>query len=283
MRLRLLGASRAGIGIAGAAFRAGLGSAGVWSRSSGREDRPRPEDYGQMTIPWSAVAAPGAEILIIAVRDDVIAALASRLAEDAAGLRDSGTVVVHLSGSLDRSALEALSAVGVATAALHPMRSFPRPDPGLDLSGTWFARERGGEGAERIATLVAALGGRLLEIDGAGKGAHHLACVLASNALNVLLEAVDHLRREAGADEEARAAYAALARQAVASWRELGPAALTGPWLRDDVGTLRRHLELAAGRPELLALYLSLARSALAGRPDLPGLEGVRAALRGET
>ncbi|MCB9831297.1 MAG: DUF2520 domain-containing protein [Planctomycetes bacterium] len=281
--LRLAGASRAGIALAGAAARAGIVGAGVWTPNPDRPGRPRPEDYGQFAIDAAALGAPGADLLILGVRDDALAELARSLAGNCEGLRASGTLVIHLSGSRDRSVLEPLAARGIETGALHPMRAFPRPEPGLDLEGTWFALERAPTTNQAARALVARLGGRLLEVAAEAKGRHHLACSLASNAVVVLLDALDGLRRAAGVRDQDRAAYVALFRAAITAWESEGAAALSGPWTRGDLGTVARHLELAEQEPGLAGLYRALVLRALADRPDLPGAAGLIAALEGRS
>ncbi len=278
-RLRLAGASRAGVSLSGALARAGYVGAGVWTPHPERPGRPEPADYGQYRMERAELGSPGADLLILAPRDDALAELTAELVPAAANLRTTGTLVLHLSGSLDLEVLAPLAAQGVATAALHPMRAFPRHDPEVDLGGCWFAMERGSAEVARLEALVAALGGRLVAVDSAGKGAHHLACSLASNALTVLFGAIDDLRQEAGIGAEGREAYADLARGALASWFELGDEALTGPWTRGDRGTVARHLALLRDRAELAALYRAAARLALAGRPDTPEAARLRAEL----
>ena len=91
--------------------------------------------------------------------------------------------------------------------------------------------------------------------------------MMAAGGLIGLLDAIAQVAQVAGLDERtAVAVYAPLARQALANAERLGvDAALTGPLLRGDVGTVRGHLEvLREHAPDTLALYVAVARRELA-------------------
>jgi predicted short-subunit dehydrogenase-like oxidoreductase (DUF2520 family) len=81
----------------------------------------------------------------------------------------------------------------------------------------------------------------------------------------VTIEALaERLFREAGV-EDPLAVMAPLIRGTVDSLIELGPAAaLTGPVVRGDAGTIRRNLEaLASHAREAVPAYVALARASL--------------------
>jgi predicted short-subunit dehydrogenase-like oxidoreductase (DUF2520 family) len=90
---------------------------------------------------------------------------------------------------------------------------------------------------------------------------------MAAGGLVGLLDAIASVARLAGLDErKAIAVYAPLARQALANAERLGiDAALTGPLLRGDVGTVRGHLAvLKEQAPDAVPLYVEVARRELA-------------------
>ena len=101
---------------------------------------------------------------------------------------------------------------------------------------------------------------------------YHVAAVMSSNYLVTLLDAADRLWSDAGlAEEPATAALAPLAGSALEAVASRGaPAALTGPIVRGDLATVRRHLAALGGQAEdVTALYREL------------GLATVNLALRG--
>ncbi|MGD8684945.1 MAG: DUF2520 domain-containing protein, partial [Chloroflexota bacterium] len=82
-----------------------------------------------------------------------------------------------------------------------------------------------------------------------------------------LLDGVAEVARGAGLDEAgALAIYVPLIRQALANAEAMGVgAALTGPFVRGDVGTIRNHLEaMSRLAPGALELYRATARRELA-------------------
>jgi pantoate--beta-alanine ligase len=208
--LRIVGPGRAGQSLALALTRAG------WdvTPSLGRGDD-------------LSGAAEGVDLLVIATPDAAVAEVASAVRPVAA------TVVAHLAGSLG------LDAVGThpRRAALHPLVSLPEPTIGADrLKGAWFAVA----GDALVREVVAALGGRAVDVADEHRAAYHAAACMASNHLVALLGQVERVAADAGMPLEA---YLDLARGSVDNVAALGPAAaLTGPVARGDWETVGRHL-----------------------------------------
>jgi hypothetical protein len=66
------------------------------------------------------------EVIVCAVPDDAITPLARALS--ATGAVHADQVVLHLSGSLDHSALESLRSSGAALGSLHPLQTLVEPE-----------------------------------------------------------------------------------------------------------------------------------------------------------
>jgi predicted short-subunit dehydrogenase-like oxidoreductase (DUF2520 family) len=110
------------------------------------------------------------------------------------------------------------------------------------------------------------VGAQPVRLPPGGKPAYHAAAVLAAGGFVGLLDAIAEVARGAGVDEAgALAIYAPLVRQSLANAERLGvAAALTGPYVRGDVGTVRSHLAaLARLAPGALELYRAVARREL--------------------
>lgn len=197
----------------------------------------------------------GADAVVIATPDDVIAAVAAEMPP-------TDAVVVHLSGSRGLAELGGHRAVG----ALHPLVALPDPDLGAErLRGAWFATA----GDPLVERIVAALHGRSFTIADEDRAAYHAAAVIASNHLVALLGQAERVTAIAGVPFDA---LLDLAEGSLANVRELGPAAaLTGPASRGDEATIRRHL--AALGDDEAASYEALAAEArrLAGRSQPSG------------
>lgn len=212
-------------------------------------------------LPGVHVASPGAvvdaaDVVILAVPDDALAAVAA----DLAGHVRIGQFVVHTSGRHGLAALRPMTARGARPVALHPAMTFTGTD--VDLSRTCvFGVTADAADREFAAELVAMLGGAVEWIDEADRVVYHAALAHGANHLNTLVsESMDQLRAAGVADP------AALVRPLLEASLEntlaYGDAALTGPVARGDVRTIEAHL--AALDPQVLPSYLAMARATAA-------------------
>ena len=262
VRAFVLGAGRAGVALARGLREGGIDVAGVHGRHAGEgvTAGPLPARLGDATV------------VLVAVRD---AQLDAALAELAPALAP-GAVVLHLSGATDPAGLAALRATGHACGTFHPLVPLaPDSDVVALLRGAWFGVD-GDDAAMDVARVLAeALGARVLRIPAGEKARYHAAAVLASNYPVVLAALAERLMRDAGvASEAARGAVAMLLSGAASNVRGLAPgrpfaATLTGPMVRGDHETVRRHLDALADDPMLAEVYRTLAEataSLLAGR-----------------
>ena len=246
--IRIIGPGRAGTSLAAALNARGWDVAGYRRHGDAVAD-----------------AARGVDVLVVATPDDAVAEVA------AAVVPVPTTVVVHLSGSLG---LEAL-APHPRRAAVHPLVPLPNGEVGADrlASGVTFAVA----GDPLARELVAALGGRIVEVADDDRAAYHAAACIAANHVVALLGQVERVAASVGLDLES---FLPLTRAAVDDVAALGTrAALTGPARRGDWATLSRHLD-ALGEDERAAyqagaaLATRLARGAgedaVAGADDTP-------------
>ena len=220
--VRIVGAGRAGRSLAGALVDAGCDLDAVLGRH---------DDL--------AGAARGVDLLVLAVPDAAVAAVAAQV------LPVDTTVVVHLSGALGPDVL----APHPRRASLHPLAPLPTPEVGRVRlrSGITYALS-GDPLARQVAEL---LGGRVVEVDDDQRAAYHAAACISANHLVALLGQVQRVAASAGLELDA---FLALARHALADVADMGPgAALTGPAARGDEATIARHR--AAIAPEELAGY----------------------------
>jgi predicted short-subunit dehydrogenase-like oxidoreductase (DUF2520 family) len=256
--IAIIGAGRMGQGLARA-----LREAGVSTTLLGRERRP--EDTRQ------------AALVLIATPDEAIASVAAELARDAAV--GEPQVVLHLSGLLDRRALQPLAASGAALGSFHPLQSVADPATAAERLRGSFAALEGDSGAldagERLATT---LGMRAVRIAPGAKAAYHAGAVIASNYAVVLAEVAARLARQAGVPADAAAELYLPLMQGTVANLPLGPAAaLTGPVRRGDAATVRAHLAALGSEDRVLYRVLGLAALRLAREAGLD--EGQAAAV----
>ncbi|MGZ4736173.1 MAG: Rossmann-like and DUF2520 domain-containing protein [Acidimicrobiia bacterium] len=198
-------------------------------------------------------AARGADLVIVATPDAVIAEVARQLAP----ALDPDALVIHLSGA---RGLEALASVPARIGALHPLQTLPSTEAGrARLPGSWCTIA----GDPQVAELAAVLELRAVELDDVDRARYHAAACIASNHLVALLDQVERVA------PIPLAAFLPLVEATVRNVADLGTrAALTGPVARGDVETVRAHLRQLSGDDEVA--YRALARLAqgLARRTD---------------
>lgn len=281
----IVGAGPVATALAGALRLAGVPVLGLWAR------RPAAaRAAGAISGVGSYSAAPPdllieAEAVILAVRDDAIAEVASTLV--ATGLVTTRHVLLHCSGAI--SAEEAFGAVrdrvgGIGT--LHPLRAMADGrDAMRGIAGTVFGVEGDERGRQLAGELVDAMGGRSLALSGEQMAAYHAAAAVASNYVVALLEMGAQLLELGGvpADDAVRA-LAPLAAGAVANVAEHGTAGgLTGPIRRGDKATVARHLAAIPDRLRAAYCELGLVTVELARRGETapaPQLDAIEALLR---
>jgi len=258
----IVGAGHVGTALGLALSRAGWPVAAVASRDEARRERFRRLVPGARAFAEATALLDEVELIILAVPDDVIPALAGELR------MYSGQAMIHTSGALGSEALEPARAAGTQVGAFHPLVAFAETERAVAaLHGATVAVEGDDELASLLATMAEAVGATAVRLAPGSKTAYHAAAMLSAGGFVALLDAVAELGRVAGLDEAGSLAiYGGLAEQALGNARALGIAeALTGPMIRGDVGTIRRHVRaLAEQAPDALPLYRALAEREIA-------------------
>jgi predicted short-subunit dehydrogenase-like oxidoreductase (DUF2520 family) len=209
-----------------------------------------------------------AEIVLLAVPDDVVAEVAASLA--ASGAVTGSHTVLHLSGALGLDVLALLGASGAALGSLHPYQTLEASAEGAaGLAGAVAGVGGTAEAVAVASTLARSVDLVPVEVPEERRAVYHAAAVFASNYLVTLVGVAEGLLGEAGmSPEQARAALGPLMSAALEKALADGPtSALTGPVARGDADTVRRHL--AALPEDVRDLYRELARAALR-LADLP-------------
>ena len=207
---------------------------------------------GAHPAPSISAVTDDVDLIFVTVPDDVIADVATELRLYA------GQAAVHTSGALDATVLEPARAAGTQLGSFHPMVAFANQEAAVrSLPGSTIALEGDDELMALLARLATDVGAQPVRLPPTGKTAYHAAAVLAGGGVIGLLDGVAEVARGAGLDEAgALAIYVPLIRQALTNAEAMGIGeALTGPFVRGDVGTIRGHLEamrrLAPGAVEM--------------------------------
>jgi predicted short-subunit dehydrogenase-like oxidoreductase (DUF2520 family) len=283
-RIFVMGAGRAGLGLARALRASGVEVVGLHGRAGGGGAAlASPEDrVSTGSIPRDVLRR--ATVVLVTVRD---AQMDDALREVASAAPSEETIILHASGSAEPAALAELRAGGWSCGTFHPLvpLSDPARAPAM-LSGSWIGIDGDPPACERGAALAARLGAHVLSIPPGEKSRYHAAAVVASNFPAVLLSIGERLLAATGVPEQvAGRALRPLFHAAAENLRGRTAAdALTGPIVRGDVETVRRHLVSLAGDPDALGVYVALSRAAipvaLAAGADGGRLEEIEELLR---
>ncbi|MFH0881580.1 MAG: DUF2520 domain-containing protein [bacterium] len=235
------------------------------------------------------------DLLVVAVPDTEIENVARVLVESAGapfGKQDAGLesdkngdivrTAMHLSGRLGLDPLNSLGECGFARLAWHPIQTFPPGVEGSRFRGITAGVTADVEAMPTARWLCELLDVRMLEVPENRRADYHLASVLASNFLPLLLDlGADRLKEIAPDRETALRALWPLVAGMTESLGELPPElAMTGPVVRNDLEGVKAHL--AVLQPDLRALYelLTLALVDMAHRSGLLDVEQVKSWVR---
>jgi predicted short-subunit dehydrogenase-like oxidoreductase (DUF2520 family) len=261
-RVAIVGAGNLGAALAWSLRQAGYTIEAVIARSRGeslREARRLARQVGaRAAIDMSSLRA---KLVWFCVPDGAIAAAAQSLA---AQVEWKGRVALHSSGALGSDELAGLRRRGASVASVHPLMTFVRGSR-PSLRGAPFALE-GDAAARRVARrLVRDLGGQAYSIRKRDKAAYHAWGTFASPLLTALLATTEAVASLAGVGRKAaKQRMIPILQQTLANYAAFGAAgAFSGPIVRGDVDTVKRHLQVLHDTPVAREVYLALAGSAL--------------------
>ena len=255
-RIFIMGAGRAGLGLARAFRASGCDVLGV----HGKQPRTGVEPITSGELPDSLSHG---NVVLVAVRDAQLESALGQLLE--APLRRSA-VILQVSGSAEPLTFKLLRENGHPVGTFHPLVPLALPDLAEELlRGAWIGVDGDSEARAAAERLAQAIGASTLNIPAGGKGLYHAAAVIASNFPVALLSLAERTFVSAGihplsAHKAARSLFLASASNLL---HEDRATVLTGPIARGDVATVQLHLEALADQPELLAAYRTLSLTLL--------------------
>jgi predicted short-subunit dehydrogenase-like oxidoreductase (DUF2520 family) len=282
----IVSAGRVGVALGAALMRAGhhvVAASGLSDASIARAERMLP---GVPLLPPDEVAAAG-DLLILALPDDALEGMVRGLV--AAGSIRAGQIVIHTSGAHGIAILNPAAEVGALTLALHPIMTFTgRAEDmtrmqaaciGVTASPIQEAAWHVGE------ALVMEMGAEPTRVQEDERALYHTALTHGANHLVTLVNDTVDLLRKAGVGEAHRAVGPLLSAALDNALRH-GDRGLTGPVVRGDAGTIRKHHDALAERaPEVLNSYAAMAlrtaaRAQLANLLDMDAAAEITAALQ---
>jgi len=266
LRVGVVGAGRVGAVLAAALRHPSHGPGHEVVAVAGESDASRRRIAA--LIPGVRVAKPtdvarSCDLLLLTVPDDMLGNVVTTLAD--AGALHEAQYVVHTSGRHGLAVLAPATKLGAHPIALHPAMTFTGTTADLGrLAGCVFGLTAATPGDRALAEgLVGELGGQPLWVPEEMRTLYHAGLAHGANHLVTLVSEAMEILVAAGATDPAGTLRPLLS-AALDNALDQGDAALTGPIVRGDAGTVAAHLEdLAANAPQTLPSYVAMARATL--------------------
>lgn len=190
-----------------------------------------------------------ADLYIIAVKDDAIQDVASKL-------KIGDKLIVHTSGSTDLKVLEAVSA---HTGVFYPLQTFSK-NKAVDFRQVPIAIEAGNtEDLAAIKAIADRLSEKVIELSSEQRKALHVAAVFACNFTNHLFAISQQILKAENLDFDL---LRPLIAETTLKVQLNDPETVqTGPAVREDGEIISSHLEMLQNKPDLQALYERLSQS----------------------
>jgi predicted short-subunit dehydrogenase-like oxidoreductase (DUF2520 family) len=213
------------------------------------------------------------DFVLITTQDSEIKGAAELLSD--LKFKKPQVTVFHASGALSSGELSVLKGSGRNYGSIHPLVSISDPQRGAEvLQGAFFAVEGDDVAVEFGCEIAKKLRGNPFEIATNSKTLYHAAAVVACGHLSALIHTSQKMLLRCGIDDEtATQVLIPLIKSTVSNLSEMTPAeALTGPFQRADIGTIKKHLEKIGetADKDMEAVYRSLGVVSL----ELAELEG---------
>ena len=206
----------------------------------------------------------GCNLVFITTPDGAIKQVASQVQWQ------PGQAVVHCAGAQPLDVLEPAARQGAITGSFHPFQTFAcleTPEEAIGrLRGTTFAVEGNGWLLAFLESIADQLEGRAIRLRPEDRAIYHASGLMVCGYLVALLKAASEMWGTMGVrQEEALSLILPLANTTLTNLSRSGvDGSVTGPVVRGDEATVRRHLEtLSKEMPGLIPLYCCLSKESL--------------------
>lgn len=252
----VIGPGRVGTAVAQALVRGGHRVVATTDGGGGSAQRLADQIAGCRVVPDPAAAVAEAGTALLTVPDDALEVVVAEVAR-ADGWR-AGQHVVHCSGARGTEVLRLAALAGARVAACHPAQTVPAGADADALLGVPWAVTCDPADRAWAEDLVAATGGDAFALAEGARTLYHAGLTIGSNAAAAAVAVARQLLLAAGVDAPARV-LTPLAEASVHNTARDGAAALTGPVVRGDAGTVAGHLAtLDVDVPRLAQAYRAL-------------------------
>jgi predicted short-subunit dehydrogenase-like oxidoreductase (DUF2520 family) len=206
-----------------------------------------------------------ADIVWLTVPDDAIADVARNIARSQIW---RNRIVFHSSGALTSDELAPLRERGARVASVHPMMTFVR-GVAPEMAGVSFAIEGDATAVRTARSVVAELGASAFVIQKQKKALYHAFGSFASPLVIALMSSMEQVASAAGIrKQDIKPVIVPLLWQTLRNYLQKDAAsAFSGPLMRGDVATIRKHLVELKKLPEARQVYLALCKASLKTLP----------------
>lgn len=169
-------------------------------------------------------------------------------------------IVCHFSGALSSDVFTDSQSTGAGVCSIHPMLAFSDKLTSYRIpANTFFAIEGDETAVSALKSLFESLGNTVCRIDKSKKSLYHTAASVLSNELVALLDMGYSLLEQCGfSRDDAVGATKNLVSGNVKSVLEIGCVnALTGPVERNDLQTVKKHVESLQGEDRQIYILLA--------------------------
>ncbi|MGN0501376.1 MAG: Rossmann-like and DUF2520 domain-containing protein [Ruminococcus sp.] len=169
-------------------------------------------------------------------------------------------IVCHFSGALSSDVFTDSQSTGAGVCSIHPMLAFSDKLTSYRIpANTFFAVEGDETAVSAVKSLFESLGNTVCRIDKSKKSLYHTAASVLSNELVAVLDLGYSLLEQCGfSRDDAVGATQNLVSGNVKSVLENGCVnALTGPVERNDLQTVKKHVESLNGEDRQIYILLA--------------------------
>jgi predicted short-subunit dehydrogenase-like oxidoreductase (DUF2520 family) len=248
MNIVLLGSGNVATHLGRAFKMAGQNILQVWSRNLSHA-KQLADTIGSNAVSDMDDLNTSADLYIIAVSDDAIAAVAAQL-------KVGDKLIVHTSGS---TPLNVLDGISEHTGVFYPLQTFSL-NKAVDFRQIPIAIEANNpEDLAAIRSIADRLSERVRELNSTQRKALHVAAVFACNFTNHLFALSQEILEENKLDFDL---IRPLIAETAGKINLNDPVTVqTGPAVRNDVSTVKSHLEMLKDQPEMYEIYERLSQS----------------------
>lgn len=259
MKIGFIGAGKVGFTLGKYFAVRGLSLTGYYSRSSASA-LSAAEFTGSQRYSSIVELVEKSDLLFITAPDSAIAQIWNEVKR----LPVNGKIVCHCSGLLTSAVFSDAEQYGACGYSLHPLYAISDKYRSFEgLSDCYFTLEGSNLRINELLNLIRSLGNPVETIAADKKIVYHASCVMLSNLTVALAKLGSDLMADSGlSDEFSAQAWRALFLNNAANICQTGLAeALTGPLERDDVETVRKHIDCLEHNAR--DVYISLSNALL--------------------